>query len=418
MARRDIKTLRVSEIPPSVTAAYALRNEYKTIPREVAEILHTVKSKSTSSGFRDFSSLKGGARSSASDGDGFQEVRRWGKPHSERTSFFPKAPVSTPPLSRTYTEPLSTVLRIEESFPPITSVAASVAASVSAPVSAPVSVPMSATVSSTVSVTVNATVSAAVSAPTENSSASTEGGSISTFSGIRFGAYGRPGRREKTFEESEKSKIQAKLNKMSDANYERTKEFLKQFLDPRDTSVLTDFVNAVFDTAAMSPVLCKICTRLLHELADEYPHVRVEMLRLFQNFLFIFDETIGAPEVTSENYNLFLEAQKRKRARRGYSRFIAELVILKELSVESYVELLKALTRSLQKASTSEENEHECTEYADCLKLLFQTKVRPSGEWLAVLVQFATLSISELPPGIKPQAKFALLDIVEALHLK
>jgi hypothetical protein len=419
MARRDIKTLRVSEIPPSVTAAYALRNEYKTIPREVAEILHTVKSKSTSSGFRDFSSLKGGARSSASDAEGFQEVRRWGKPHSERTTFFPKAPVSSPSLARTYTEPLSTVLRIEESFPPITPVAtAAVAASVSAPVNAPVSATVSAPVNATVSTSVSVTVNAAVSAPTESPIASTEGGSISTFSGIRFGAYGRPGRREKTFEESEKSKIQSKLNKITDSNYERTKEFLKQFLDPRDTSVLTDFVNAVFDTAAMTAVLCKICTRLLHELADEYPHVRVEMLRLFQNFLFIFDETIGTPEVSSENYNLFLEAQKRKRARRGYSRFIAELVILKELSVESYVELLKALTRSLQKASVSEENEHECTEYADCLKLLFQTRVRPSGEWLAVLVEFATLPVSELPPGIKPQAKFALLDIVEALHLK
>jgi len=387
MARRDIKTLRVSEIPPSVTAAYVLRNEYKTIPKEVAEIMYTVKSKSTSSGFRDFSSLKGGARSSASDGDGFQEVRRWGKPHSERTSFFPKAPVSTP--ARTYMEPLSAVLKIQEPFPDISSITAAVLAAAATPVATP------------------------VIAPTETPPPSTEG-----ISGIRFGAYGRPGRREKTFEESEKSKIQSKLNKMSDANYERTKEFLKQFLDPRDTSVLTDFVNAVFDTAAMSPVLCKICTRLLHEIADEYAHVRVEMLRLFQNFLFIFDETIGAPEVTSENYNLFLEAQKRKRARRGYSRFIAELVILKELSVESYVELLKALTRSLQKASTSEENEHECTEYADCLKLLFQTKIRPSGEWLAVLVQFATRPISEVPPGIKPQAKFALLDIVEALHLK
>lgn len=399
MARRDIKTLRVSEIPPSVTAAYALRNEYKTIPREVAEILHTVKSKSTSSGFRDFSSLKGGARSSASDGDGFQEVRRWGKPHSERTSFFPKAPVSTP--ARTYMEPLSAVLKIQEPFPDISSITAAVLAPVVTPAVTPAVTPV-----------VTPAVTPVV-APTETPPPSTEG-----ISGIRFGAYGRPGRREKTFEESEKSKIQSKLNKMSDANYERTKEFLKQFLDPRDTSVLTDFVNAVFDTAAMSPVLCKICTRLLHELADEYAHVRVEMLRLFQNFLFIFDETIGAPEVTSENYNLFLEAQKRKRARRGYSRFIAELVILKELSVESYVELLKALTRSLQKASTSEENEHECTEYADCLKLLFQTKIRPSGEWLAVLVQFATLPISELPPGIKPQAKFALLDIVEALHLK
>ena len=204
---------------------------------------------------------------------------------------------------------------------------------------------------------------------------------------------------------------------MTDSNYDRTKEFLTQFLDPRDTSVLTDFVNAVFDTAAMSPILCKICTRLLHELGAEYPHVRVEMLRLFQNFMLIFDDTIGTPDVSAANYDEFLEAQKRKRMRRGYSRFIAELVILKELPVESYIELLKGLTRSLEKASSLETNRNECTEYADCLKLLFETKIRPSGEWLARVVTFAKTPISELPPGLSSQAKFALLDIVEALKL-
>ena len=75
------------------------------------------------------------------------------------------------------------------------------------------------------------------------------------------------------------------------------------------------------------------------------------------------------------------------------------------------------MTRSLEKASTSETNRNECTEYADCLKLLFQTKIRPSGEWLGQLVVFAKTPVAELPPGLSSQAKFALLDIAEALKL-
>jgi hypothetical protein len=215
------------------------------------------------------------------------------------------------------------------------------------------------------------------------------------------------------------SRILGKLNKIADDNYETTKDFLKEFLDPDPANklLLTNFVNAVFDMAASSAVLCKICTKLLHDLGDEFPHVRVEMRRLFDNFMLIFDDTIGEPDTTSSNYGLFLEAQKRKRMRRGYSRFIAELIDLKELPIPSYLVLLELLTNSLKTYSVSEENKLQCTEYADCLKLLFQSSVTPSGEWLKILVAFATTEISKLPPGLSSQSKFALMDIVEALKL-
>ena len=224
---------------------------------------------------------------------------------------------------------------------------------------------------------------------------------------------------DKSFEEKHMSRILGKLNKIADDNYETTKDFLKEFLDPDPANklLLTNFVNAVFDMAASSAVLCKICTKLLHDLGDEFPHVRVEMRRLFDNFMLIFDDTIGEPDTTSSNYGLFLEAQKRKRMRRGYSRFIAELIDLKELPVPSYLVLLELLTNSLKTYSVSEENKLQCTEYADCLKLLFQSSVTPSGEWLKILVAFATTEISKLPPGLSSQSKFALMDIVEALKL-
>ena len=398
MERRRIQTLKVSEVPSSVNAIYALRTTYNDVPTEIVNIIDKhIKIKSATSAtasrfvgrsaaaeytppFRDFSSLRGNSRPVKSDSDGFQEVRRWGK--GSRASH---------EIGKSSTTSSSSSSSSSSSF--------------------------KAEASTTVSPTLSILPATTTPSPS-NSSTDIATPSVAVSVDEKAPVVGwRPGRKGKTFEESERSKIQARLNKMTDTNYDRTKEFLTQFLDPRDTSVLTDFVNAVFDTAAMSSILCKICTRLLHELGDEYPHVRVEMLRLFQNFMLIFDDTIGTPDVSAANYAEFLEAQKRKRTRRGYSRFIAELVTLKELPVESYIELLKGLTRSLEKASASEENRNECTEYADCLKLLFETKIRPSGEWLARLVTFATTPISELPPGLSAQSKFALLDIVEALKL-
>jgi hypothetical protein len=207
------------------------------------------------------------------------------------------------------------------------------------------------------------------------------------------------------------------LNKISEFNYDSTKRFMQDFLDPRDTKFLTIFVKAAFDTAASSAVLCKICTRLLCELAGEHPHVRSELHRMFAEFMLIFDDTIGTPEVSAVNYAMFLEAQIRKRARRGYSRFVAELVLIGELPVAAYLELLEIVARSLLAASTSADNQNECVEYADCLKLLFQTPVRPSGEWLSAIASLAKTTAATMPPGMTSQARFALLDIVDQLKL-
>jgi len=244
-------------------------------------------------------------------------------------------------------------------------------------------------------------------------SASKAAGGLDT---IEFGRRGRPGKKA-TGSEFERRKICIELNKISESNYDSTKRFMQDFLDPSDTKFLTIFVKATFETAASSVVLCKICTRLLCELAEEHPHVRSELHRMFAEFMLIFDDTIGTPEVNAVNYPAFLEAQIRKRARRGYSRFIAELVLLKELPAAAYLELLEIVTRSLVRASTSEDNQNECVEYADCLKLLFQTAVRPSGEWLSAIAALAKTTAATMPPGMTSQARFALLDIVDRLKL-
>ena len=329
MAHRELRTLKVSEVPASVRDVYALRTEYTVILPEIQAIIAThMKGESSGSiGFRDFSSLR-----AKTDSDGFQEVRRWGR--SE--------------VSTRHRTPLSGTLSVESS---------------------------------------------------------------STTHSI----HGRPVKKERTFEEAEKSKITGVINKISDSNYEKSKAFLSQFLDPDDTSVLTEFVNSVFETAAMSVPLCKICTKLLHELGYEYPHVRVEMLQLFKDFSAIFDNIKNPCKYTGDHDEDFLQEQKQIRRRKGYSRFIVELLHLKVLPLESYSPLLKFIADSLVKHSTEEKYTEQCTAYAECLKILTQTYHTGSDEWVSVLTPFAKMTNSELPSGLKPQAKYAILDIIESI---
>jgi hypothetical protein len=142
------------------------------------------------------------------------------------------------------------------------------------------------------------------------------------------------------------------------------------------------------------------------------------MLRLFNNFTSIFDTITNSGTYSGDHDEAFLREQKEIRRRKGYSRFIAELVILEELPPGVHGKLLEFITSSLQKYSTSEEHVERCTAYAECLNLLVRTPTCPGGEWQSVLVAFAKLKNEELPPGLKPQAKYALLNIVEFLHLK
>lgn len=366
MARREVKSIRVSDIPSLVKDVYAMRSEYTIIPPAIQAIIAThMKGGSTgSSGFRDFSSLRGGTRP---DAEGFQEVRRWGR--SEPASRPAPKPIGMSPRTL-YTPPVtssgpSTTLSILPADPPA----------------------------------------------------------------VLIGTYGRPEKREKTFEESEKSKITGRINKISDSTYDKVKDFLKNFLNPDDISLITYVVNSIFETAATSVPLCKICTKLLHDLATTYPHVKIEMVKLFDNFSAIFDNIKNPCVYTGDYDEDFLQEQKQIRRRKGYSRFIAELVNLKEpettvspstlagpiLPSESYFSLLKFIAESLVKHSTEEKYSEQCTAYAECLKILFQTPLRPTGEWMGSLATFAAMKNSELPPGLKPQAKYALLDIIEGI---
>jgi hypothetical protein len=69
----------------------------------------------------------------------------------------------------------------------------------------------------------------------------------------------------------------------------------------------------------------------------------------------------------------------------------------------------------LVKHSTEEKYTEQCTAYAECLKILTQTYYTGSDEWVNILTPYAKMTNSELPPGLKPQAKYAILDIIESI---
>jgi hypothetical protein len=193
---------------------------------------------------------------------------------------------------------------------------------------------------------------------------------------------------------------------------------MEDYLDPTETTFLTYVVESIFDMAASGVEFCKPCTLLLKEMGMHHPHVRAEMRRLFNNFATIFDNITNSGTYTGDYDEAFLLEQKNTRRRKGYSRFIAELVILEELPPGLHGQLLDFIAISLQKCSTSEENIERCTAYAECFKLLARTPTCPGGDWQSILLSFAKLPNTELPPGLKPQAKYALLDLVEFLNLK
>ena len=117
MSRRDTRPIKVTEVPASVLAAYAVRNDVTEIPKELKEFIDkTIKIKT--SGFRDFSSLR--MTPPKSDSDGFQEVgRRWGKT-TRPTPSFPRDTHIEPPRAPVFVA-ATPILSIQSADPPTSS---------------------------------------------------------------------------------------------------------------------------------------------------------------------------------------------------------------------------------------------------------------------------------------------------------
>ncbi len=208
-------------------------------------------------------------------------------------------------------------------------------------------------------------------------------------------------------------KVRAKVNKLGHSTFDATKAFMKQILDSGEVDFLNEFMRFVFGKAATEPSFCGLYARFLHELADEFPHLRDAMVCKFREYTRVFDEASKAPDVGTSDYKAFVEAQEQKKFRRGYSQFVAELAKLGEVSMEDFRLLVNRVVDTIQLCHTKEEDRLLCEEVIDCFFMMVKAV---KTDWMREYVE-TLRSVSTAPkdasPGLSNKGRFALMDILD-----
>jgi hypothetical protein len=214
------------------------------------------------------------------------------------------------------------------------------------------------------------------------------------------------------------AKVKGKINKIGFTTYDATKVFMQQILDSDETEFLDEFMKFVFQKAATESTFCPLYAKLLHELADQFTHLRVVMNNLFRDYTAIFVEVETTPDVGTEDYKAFLEAQERKKFRRGYSQFVAELVKLGEADEDAFSILIQQIVSVLESAHTTPAKTLVCEEYIDCLANMCMSapKILSGASW-SYGVKGRLKALTELSrassPGFTNKGRFALMDLVD-----
>ena len=215
------------------------------------------------------------------------------------------------------------------------------------------------------------------------------------------------------------ARIKGKINKIGFSTYDATKAFMQQILSGDETEFLDEFMKFVFEKAATEAAYCALYAKLLHELADEFSHIRTVMNRLFTDYFAIFTEVSTPPDEGTSVYRAFVEAQERKKFRRGYSQFVAELVKLGEADKEAFGLLVQQIVEVLETLHKSAEHNLLCEEYIDCLNNMCTnaSAIMVSASWSKGVLDRIT-ALTKMPksevPGLTNKARFALMDLVEA----
>jgi hypothetical protein len=215
------------------------------------------------------------------------------------------------------------------------------------------------------------------------------------------------------------AKVKGKINKIGPSTYDATKTFMQQILDSDETDFLDDFMNFVFEKAATESAFCPMYARLLHELADEFTHLRDVMRTLFRDYTSIFSEVDHtAPDPSSESYKEFVQAQERKKFRRGYSQFVAELVKHGEVDLEAFRTLLFQIADVIHAFHKDDGKKQLSEEYIDCLSNMCKSAspILIANSWSSdLMTRLAALVSSPAAclPGFSPKARFALMNLAD-----
>jgi hypothetical protein len=208
--------------------------------------------------------------------------------------------------------------------------------------------------------------------------------------------------------------IQGKLNKFSVANYDDVREFLMEILATGDKEFLGDFMKLIFQKAATEPTFCGLYAKLLFELSSRFDFLRLEMDSLYAHFMNIFKEVIDG----SVSMEAFMQYNKQKKYRLGYSQFIGELYKYGIVSDVDIINTIRTIVDQMTLLVSSADQKTTVEEYADCL--LRMLRVMATGSLSSCVSEIraactdklATLKVlREDAPGLTNKTRFTIMDV-------
>ena len=234
------------------------------------------------------------------------------------------------------------------------------------------------------------------------------------FAGADRPRFGNKARTDATVEDRMLDRIRDKMNKFSPVTYDATKSWLTQLLDSGETDFLSGFIELVFEKAASEAPFTALYARLLTEIRAAFPHINVELRRIFEAFLSVFAEAAGEPDATSAEYAAYLTLRERRKFRRGYATFLAEIAKLGVLTSADIHNTCDVVLKGLESARVAPDQQQLCEEYADCLgsllkgcKDLIRAGIGPT------LTRITEAKVRDGAPSLTSKARFALLDLEE-----
>lgn len=216
--------------------------------------------------------------------------------------------------------------------------------------------------------------------------------------------------------------IRLKLNKFGQSTYNDIREFLFQILgdetDEKVAEFVKDFMSLVFSKAAAEEIYCPLYALLLSEIGQKHKIIFEEMNLLLKNYLEIFEDI--DPSKTIEDGASFEKHNIEKKYRMGYSQFLAELMALKIVSIESLSLVFNTLIQLIDKYSRQEEKRLLVEEYVDCLKRMCKTLDSASAahfykELNIKLDLFINLRDKTFP-SLSSKSRFLLMDVLDLLR--
>ena len=175
--------------------------------------------------------------------------------------------------------------------------------------------------------------------------------------------------------------ILSKLNKFSPKTYTEIREFLYQILgsgEPDLQQMIRDFMKLVFKKAALEEIFCPLYAKLLCEISSRYTVILQEMNTLQSNYLRVFDDIA---ESANADYDDFVESQKNKQFRLGYSQFLAELSALEILDLGLLNTTFQKILNNMLVNGALEDKKTLMEEYCDCLSRMAKVLKKKSNQF-------------------------------------